>query len=483
MKLKVISRFLSVIVFLISASLLLPLIWAVSEEPSSVATFALSIGAGLALSLALFLAGKGSSPDDMGTREAYAAVTFAWVFASLLGSLPYIISGTIPNFTNAYFEAMSGFTTTGATILSRIETLPDAVLLWRSQTQWLGGMGIVVLIIAILPALGVSVSQLFKAEVPGFQVEKIRPRTQDTAITLWGLYMAVTVAGILMLLAAGLSFFDAVCHVFAAVSTGGFSTRDASVGVFGSPLVEWALTAIMFFCGANFNLLLFSLKTESLTPYRDKEFRFYFKLVAAAGLIITAFLLWRGFFANPLDALRCAFFQVVGIITTTGFVTADYGQWPVVTQMLLLFLMFVGGCSSSTAGGIKCSRVLIVLKQIRAEIKRFLHPNAVVSVHVGGRAVSNSASASASAFITLYVCFFMLMALIVSATGQSVVTSLSGVAATLSNVGPGLGAVGPVQNFHEQSLLAKWVYIFCMLCGRLEFYTVLVLFTKEAWRR
>lgn len=483
MKLKVLSLFLSVVVILITAFMLVPLMWAVSEETQAIGPFAVSIGAGLAMAAALYALGKGARPEDMGAREAFAAVSFAWILASLQGCLPYIISGAIPNFTDAYFEAMSGFTTTGATILERIEVLPAAIQLWRCQTQWLGGMGIVVLTIAILPMLGVSVNNLFKAEVPGFQVEKLRPRMRDTAVLLWGVYMAVTVFGILLLLAAKMNFLDAVCHVFAAVSTGGFSTRDASVAAYDSAFVEWALTGMMFFCGANFNLLLVSIKKESLTPYKDPEFLFYTKIIVAASLIITAFVQYKGFFVNVHDSLRSAIFQVVSTITTTGFVAVDYGQWPIVTQIMLLFLMFVGGCSGSTAGGIKCSRILVVMKQIHAEMRRALHPNAVIAVRVGDRTMDNSAVASASAFITLYVCVFMASALIISATGQSVVTSLSGVAATLSNVGPGLGAVGPVENFHGQHIIAKWVYTFCMLCGRLELYTILVLFTKDAWRR
>lgn len=483
MKLRVLSFFLSVVVFLISAFMLIPLMWAVSEETSSILPFAVSIASGLIFSAVLYIAGREAKPEDMGTREAFAAVAFAWVLASLQGCLPFMVSGAIPNFTDAYFEAMSGFTTTGATILQEIETLPEAVLLWRSQTQWLGGMGIVVLMIAILPMLGVSVNTLFKAEVPGFQVEKLRPRMKDAATLLWGIYMSITVLGVLILLYAKMNFLDALCHVFTTVSTGGFSTRNASVAAFDSSLVEWVLTGIMFFCGANFNLLLVAIKKESLIPYRDPEFLFYSKLIVASSLIITGFLLYKGVFAGLHDSLRYAFFQVVSIVTTTGFVTDNYATWPVVTQMMLLFLMFVGGCSGSTAGGIKCSRILVVLKQIYAEIRRSLHPSAVIAVRVGDRSVSNAAAASASAFITLYVCVFMASALIVSATGEGVVTSLSGVAATLSNVGPGLGTVGPAENFHGQHILAKWVYTFCMLCGRLELYTILVLFTKNSWRR
>lgn len=483
MRLRSISSFLSVIVLVVSFFMLLPLLWAISEESASIPFFAIPIGVGLAVSAVFFLLGRGAAPEDLGTRETFAAVTFAWVAASLLGCIPYIISGAIPNFTNAYFEAMSGFTTTGATILDGVERLPEAVLLWRSQTQWLGGMGIVVLIIAILPALGVSVNQLFKAEMPGFRVDKLHPRMQDTAILLWETYMAVTVVGLLLLLAARMSFLDALCHVFGAVSTGGFSTRSAGMAYLASPLVEWITVALMFFCGVNFNLLLMAIKKGSPAPYRDAEFRFYVKLIAAASLTIFLFLKKNNIFQGLHEPLRHAIFQVVSIVTTTGLATTDYGLWPVACQLLLLFLMFVGGCSCSTAGGIKCSRILIVLKHIHAEGRRFLHPNAVIAVRMDRRAVDNATVASASVFITLYLCVFMLSALIVAATGESVVTALSGVATTLSNVGPGFGAIGPSDTFLTQHAASKWTYIFCMLCGRLELYTVLVLFSRDAWRR
>lgn len=480
MKLKIVSQFLAVIVFLVAAFMLTPLLWAISEEPSEAYIFILSIAAGLALSIALRLLGRGAGADDMGTREAFASVSFAWVLASLLGCLPYLISGTISGFANAYFEAMSGFTTTGATVMNSVDTIPQSILLWRSQTQWLGGMGIVVLIIAVLPMLGISVNQLFKAETPGFNVEKIRPRMRDAATILWGAYMVVTVAGILLMLMAKLSFFDAVCHIFAVVSTGGFSSRDA--GLFDSAGVEWATCLIMFFCGANFNLLLISLKKENLSPYNDPEFRFYLRLTIIVGLIVAAFLFCKDLF-NLHDSLRHALFQTVSIVTTTGFAVPGYELWPIVIQTLLLFMMFIGGCNGSTAGGIKCSRTLIVFKQIYAEIRRFLHPDAVVPVRVGNRTVNNAAASSASAFIALYICVFMASALILSATGQSAATALSGVAATLSNVGSGPWVAGLDGTFQEQPFIAKWVYIFCMLCGRLELYTVLVLFTKDAWRR
>lgn len=480
MKLKVISRFLALIVAMITAFMALPLVLAAIKEPRQTYVFAVSMLVGLTFSLLLRAYGRGAVPEDMGTREAFAVVTFSWVLASFVGAIPFIVSGAIPDFTDAYFEAMSGFTTTGATTLNEAETLPVSILLWRSQTQWLGGMGIVLLTIAVMPMLGVSVNQLFKAEAPCFQVEKVRPRMQDTAIMLWGVYMAVTAFSIMLLLAAGMNLFDAVCHAFAVVSTGGFSTHGVSFGDFNSALVGWATIALIFFCGTNFSLLLISLKKRTFTPYKDPEFGFYVKLIVCSSLAIAAFLQYNGVFSSPLDSLRYAFFQVTSIMTTTGFVTAGFEHWPVVTQMMLFLLMFAGGCSGSTSGGIKCSRALIVFKQIYAEMKRSLHPSAVISVRTGNRAIANPEVTAASAFVILYFTVFMASALLVSTTGQGLATSLSSVASTLTNTGYGMWETAPIS---EQHLSAKWVYIFCMLCGRLELYTILVLFTKDAWRR
>lgn len=466
---------------MITAWMVLPLTWAYVNEGPETGAFLASMASGLVIAALLYFAGRGAKGEDMGTREAFAAVAFAWVMASLQGCLPFLFGGYVPSFTDAYFEAMSGFTTTGATIMDNIESVPHGILLWRSQAQWLGGMGIVVLTIALLPMLGASVNQLFKAEVPGPAIEKIRPRMQDIAILLWKVYMVITTAGVFLLMTEGMHLFDALCHVFAAVSTGGFSPWNDSVGIYNSAAIDWTLAFIMFFCGANFNLLLLALKKRSFSPYKDPEFRFYLGTVLISVFFIATMVHLNGHFSHLHESVRHAAFQVVSIITTTGFVTTDYSVWPVFTQLLLLFLMFVGGCAGSTAGGIKCSRILIVLKQVHAEVRRFLHPNAVIPVRVGNKTVSDSIASSASAFITLYIMVFIISALIVSATGQDVVTSMSGVAATLSNVGPGLGAVGPVDTFLDQHIVAKWVYIFCMLCGRLELYTVLILFTRDAW--
>lgn len=483
MKFRVVIRFLAVIVFLISLCMLMPLGWAVKDGSGDIRAFALSIMTGSLFSLILFLFSYKAKSSEMGTREAFAAVALAWVFASLQGCLPYIIGGYVPSFTDAYFEAMSGFTTTGATILTDIEVNPRGILMWRAQTQWLGGMGIVVLTIALLPMLGMSVTQLFKAEVPGPVLEKISPRIQDVAIMLWRVYMGLTFAGVAALMLGGMSFYESVCHIFTTVSTGGFSPRNASIAAYNSVYIDWALTILMFLSGANFNLHLLAIKNKSLSPYRDPEFGFYVKVISVAVLAVSFYLYREDLSVSALDALRYGAFQVVSIITTTGYVTADYSIWPPLAQVLLLSLMFVGGCAGSTAGSVKCIRLQVVFKQISSEIRKFIHPHAAITVRVGSQKIENKMAASAATFVVLYILIFVFSSVAISATGQDMMTSFSAVATTLGNVGPGFGAVGPVNNFAGQHAAAKWIFSFCMLCGRLELYTILVLFTRDAWHR
>ena len=483
MNYRIVARFLSILILTITVSMGFPLLWALKDGTSDVHAFLLSALAGLAMAGVLHLAGRGAPKDELGTREAIAGVAFAWIAASLQGCMPYVFGGYIPSFTDAYFEAMSGFTTTGATILRDVEAMPRGILMWRAQTQWLGGMGIVVLVIAMLPLFGVNMTQLFKAESPGPSLEKTSPRITDMAMMLWKVYMGLTVAGIVLLVFGGMSVYNAIAHIFAAVSTGGFSTHNASVAFYDSAYIEYVLTAIMFLSGANFNLHLTAIRGRTLRPYRDSEFCFYSVVVGGSILLICAVLMREGIHSGFFDALRYASFQVVSVITTTGFVTANYALWPVFPQLLLLALMLVGGCAGSTAGAIKCVRFQVVLKEAGAELRRMVHPNAVIAIFQGKRTATPSMVTSAGCFIAVYIIIWGVSALAVSFSGHDIVTSISAVAATLSNVGPGLADVGPVCNFADQTVFAKWVYVFDMLCGRLELYTVLVLFTKDLWRK
>lgn len=483
MKPAIVARFLAVIIFTITVSMVFPLLWAIKDGSSDIRAFMLAGAAGFAFAGALWLAGRSARPEEMGAREAIAGVALAWVFASLQGAAPYLLGGYVPSFTDAYFEAMSGFTTTGATIIKDIEALPRGILMWRAQTQWLGGMGIVVLVIAMLPLFGVNMTQLFKAESPGPVLEKVSPRITDMATLLWRVYVGLTAVGAALLMLGGMSFYDAVAHIFTTVSTGGFSPRNASVAFYKSAYIDYVLTLLMFLSGANFNLHLIAVRRRSLAPYRDPEFKFYTGVVLIATLLICAVTMCRGTYANFFDALRFSSFQVVSIITTTGYVTADYALWPVFTQLLLIALMVIGGCAGSTAGAIKCVRFQVVAKETLCELRQMVHSNAVFTVRQGKKPVSRQMITSAACFIALYFVLWAASTLIVSLCGNDVVTSISAVATTLGNVGPGLGAVGPVLNFADQAALAKWVYTFDMLCGRLELYTVLVLFTADLWKR
>ena len=420
--------------------------------------------------------------NEVGIRDGFVIVSLGWVAASMFGCLPFLLSGSIPSFTDAFFETMSGFTTTGATILTDIERLPHGLLYWRSLTQWIGGLGIILLSVAILPLLGVGGMQLFKAEVPGVTVEKITPRISQTARILWLVYVLLTLTETLMLLWAGLPLFDAVCHSFTTVSTGGFSTKNASIAHFESAGVEIIIIVFMFLAGVSFTLHYRALKGDYQSYSRDGEFKFY-----ALMILVVTILVFLGIPTLSSDELgwriRAALFQVVSIVTTTGYVTADYELWLPAVQLVLLLMMLNGACAGSTAGGIKLVRVIVLLKNGLNQMKALLHPRAVIPVRHNGRAVGQDIIVDVLAFLVLYITLFALATIVMSATGLDMVSAAGSVAATIGNIGPGLGSVGAIDNYAHIPDFGKWVLTFCMLTGRLELFTVLVLFTPSFWRR
>jgi trk system potassium uptake protein TrkH len=423
-----------------------------------------------------------NSEKDLSVREGFAIVTFGWTFFALFGALPFVFSGAIPSYLNAFFETMSGFTTTGSTILTDIEAMPPSLLLWRSLTQWLGGMGIIVLSLAILPMLGVGGMQLFKAEVPGPTTDRLKPRIQDTAKLLWGVYVLLTCIEILLLMAGGMSFFDGLNHAFTTMATGGFSTRNASVAAYNSAYIDWIITIFMFLAGVNFSLHYLALRGKVGDFIRNEEFLFYSSLVIVGTALITM-LNMGDTYPGFLDNLRYSAFQVVSIITTTGFGTADYELWPVLCQYLLVFFMFIGGCAGSTGGGMKVARILLLFKHAQVQVYRLIHPRAVRLVKLGDRPVDKDVMQSILGFFALYLGVFVAASFVMAATGMDLNSAGGSVIATLSNIGPGLGSVGPVDNFAHVPAFGKLVLAFCMLLGRLELFTVLVLIFPSFWRK
>jgi trk system potassium uptake protein TrkH len=449
---------------------------------------ALAIFAAAALTLAAGWAGFRFTrfEGDLTAREGFAIVTFTWASTALFGSLPYLFSGATHSPIGAVFESMSGFTTTGATIFADIEALPHGILFWRSFTHWLGGMGIIVLAIAVLPFLGVGGMQLFRAEVPGPTPERLRPRITQTAKLLWYVYLGLTVLQTLLYLLGGMSLFDAVTHTFATLATGGFSTRNASIAAFESPYIHWVTIVFMYVAGVNF-ALHFRAATGRLEYFRDHEWRFFIGVVVCAGLMLASFNLIGGSYEISVQglerAVRDGFFQATSITTTTGFVTADYELWTPAARMLLFALFFVGGMAGSTGGSIKAVRVLLLLKQTAIELRKHLHPRAILLARIGRQVVKEDIMANVVGFVILYLLLFLAGALALSLTGIDVLTALGASAATVGNVGPGLGNVGPTDNYGWMSGPALTVLSFLMLAGRLEIYTVLLLFHPETWKR
>jgi trk system potassium uptake protein TrkH len=423
---------------------------------------------------------------DLTAREGFAIVAFAWTATAVFGALPYVFSGATSSFVAAVFESMSGFTTTGATIFADVEALPHGILFWRSFTHWLGGMGIIVLAIAVLPFLGVGGMQLFRAEVPGPTPERLRPRITQTAKLLWYVYFGITVLQTLLYLAGGVGLFDAVTHTFATLATGGFSTKNASIAAFESGYVHWVTIVFMYVAGVNF-ALHFRAVTGRLDYFRDHEWRFFTGIVVSAALIVGTLNLLAGGYetsaAGIEHALRDAFFQVTSITTTTGFVTADYELWIPGVQMCLFALFFVGGMAGSTGGSIKAVRVLLLLKQTGMELRKHLHPRAVLLARIGRQVVKEDVMANVVGFVILYLLLFLAGALAMSLMGMDLLTALGASAATVGNIGPGLGDVGPTDHYGWMSGPELTVLGFLMLVGRLEIYTVLLLFHPETWKR
>lgn len=418
--------------------------------------------------------------QDWMRKEGFAIVALGWLAAAVFGAIPFMIEGIHP--LNALFESMSAFTTTGSTILTDIESYPKGILFWRGMMQWLGGMGIIVLFIAILPKLGVAGRQLFRAEAPGPTEDKLKPRIRETARILWMVYFVISFAQVIALLLAGLSLYDAINHTFTTMSCGGFSNYGRSIEAFNSPLVEFIITFFMFAAGANFALHYRAIYVDKNFLLKDDEFRFYAALVLSATGLLTL-LLYRDLNTGLFDSFRFSIFQVVSIMTTTGYATTDFNLWSESGKMVLLLVMFIGGCAGSTGGGIKVVRILMLLRHGRVELFKSLHPRAVKSVKFNNKNVPEEVINSIFSFVVIYLLIFISSALILSVLGMDIVSSITASIATLGNIGPGFNVVGPMASFDPIPPLGKLVLIANMWIGRLEVYTVIVLFTPEFWNK
>jgi trk system potassium uptake protein TrkH len=466
----------------VTAFLTLPLGLALWEGDEGVTSLLIALVSGLAAGgLGGFLFRP--KPHEINRREGILFVVLAWVVLVTLGALPYFFSPFFPGFTDAFFESISGFTTTGATILIDIEGLPRSLLLWRALTHWFGGMGIIVLGIAVLPLLGTGGMELYRAEFSGAHSEKLKPRIAETALALWKIYVAFTLAEYVALRWAGMTSFDAVCHAFATMATGGFSTKAASIESFQSPAIEYVIVIFMILAGINFtqHYRLF-VERQGRTFLKDPEIRYYLLTIVLAVVAVSASLLVYTTVSVP-DAFRQSLFQVVSIITTTGFSSVDFELWPAFGTFVLLVLMFIGGCTGSTAGGMKTARIVMLLNVVGREFKRMVERRGVFAVRFGGKAVSENTVASVLNLVYLAFIINFAACLTLTAAGVDLMTAFSAVAAAMFNIGPGLGSVGPAENYAHLPSLVKWVLSFCMLAGRLEFYTVFVIFTPMFWRK
>lgn len=483
MQLLVIQRILGLLMMVFSSTMLPPIVTGLIYEDGAVLpfveAFVLILVTGFLLYLPVYRHKK-----ELRLRDGFLVVVLFWSVLGLAGGLPIYLSGIYDiSITDAVFESMSGITTTGATVIVGIDDLPHSLLLYRQELQWLGGMGIIVLAVAVLPMLGVGGMQLFRAETPGpVKDTKLTPRITETAKALWYIYLGLTIACCLAYWVAGMSFFDALSHSFSTVAIGGFSTHDASIGYFNSTAIQFIAIVFMLLSGINFAIHFTAIRARSLQPYRrDAEFRTYILVLSLVSLITIGYLQLTHTFDSTAESIIEGLFQVVSIGTTTGFTTAEYYSWPGFLPVLLLYVSFIGGCSGSTGGGIKVIRILLLVKQGMRELQRLVHPNAQIAVKIGKKVMSEKVIEAVWGFFAAYFAISALMILLLMATGLDQETAFSAVAACLNNLGPGLGDVG--RNFASINDVAKWILCLAMLLGRLEIFTLLVLITPAFWKK
>ncbi len=477
---RAVLRVLGVLVAAVGVAMLPSAVFALVDRSRDLVPFLVSAAIAMAVGFGLVTGTRGRV--DLSVKDGFAIVTFGWLGCAVIGALPFILTGVCPNPIDAVFESMSGFTTTGATIFQDIEALPRGILFWRSMTHWLGGMGIVVLSVAVLPALGVGGMQLFRAEVPGPSADRLSPRIQNTAKILWGVYVGLSAMEVGLLMLGGMNWFDSLCHTFGTLATGGFSTKNSSIGYYDSAYIHAVITVFMFLAGANFSLHYWLIRRRFNHYAKDEEFRFY-SIVAVVAIALLWLNLVLRMGEEPLRGLQLASFQAVSILTTTGYGTADFLLWGFGAQLLLFMLMFFGGCAGSTGGAMKHMRILLLGKHALRELRRLLHRQAVFNVKFNGKRVQDETMMNVLGFFMLYMLIFAASTLALAGMGIDLETSAGAAAATLGNIGPGLGEVGPASTYTDLPSVAKVLLSFCMMLGRLELFTVLVLLLPMFWRR
>ena len=477
MNIRMVLRTLGYVLGAESALLLLPLLTAALYRENPVPFLIPLLALGIC---ALILCRIRVKEKTIYAREGFLIVSLSWILVSLAGAVPFVLAGAIPSYIDAVFETVSGFTTTGASILTDGEALPRGLLFWRSFTHWIGGMGVLVFLLSLLPLTGGSHVNLMKAESPGPQVDKLVPKVQSTAKILYGIYFALTVVEFCFLLAGGMNVFNSLLTAFGTAGTGGFGFKNDSFASF-SPYIQWVVTVFMILFGVNFNVYFLLLLRRFRRAASSEEVRAYFAIILAAVAVITVNI--RSLYGTFGEALRHAAFQVGSIITTTGFSSCDFDLWPTLAKEVLVLLMFVGACAGSTGGGIKVSRFLLLGKTLGKELKQALHPQVVAPVRMDGKLVNHETIRTTNVFLAAYIFIFAASFMLVSLDGFDMVTNFTSIAATLNNIGPGLNQVGPMMNFGAYSNFAKLVLIFDMLAGRLEIFPMLVLFLPDAWRR
>jgi trk system potassium uptake protein TrkH len=477
-----IFKAVGILTLFLGLTMIFPLLCALYYGDNSVVPISVSMGITVTAGLVVSAALKSRKIEHISQREGMAIVTLAWVFVGLFSALPFYISGEFGSFVDCFFESISGFTTTGASILTNVEAVSRGLLFWRSFIQWLGGMGIIVLGIAILPFLGIGGMQLYKAEVPSPVPDKLRPRIRDTATILWKVYALFSLLQVVLLVIGGISLFDALCHAFTSMPTGGFSTKNASVAYFDSVYIDMVIWFFMFLAGINFSLHYQLIRGKPLAFWKDAECRFFIGTIALLTFVI-AMDLFGSVYDTMGEALRYGSFQLMSILTTTGYATADYEQWPAMSQLILLLCMFLGASAGSTGGGVKCIRIMLCFKYCYKELFSLVHPRAVTHVKLQGKTVPDDVMHSVMGFLALYMGIFAFCSVVLAGFGVDFVTAFGAVAGTLGNIGPGFGMVGPVENYAMIPDSGKWLLIWCMLLGRLEIYTVIIFLAPAFWKK